>query len=244
MKLPAEKMVCLLLLGLTAGLAGCGPKPAQVEILPEEVVLEGVGAALKLEARVLDEKGNVIPNFKDIVWFSEDMDHIKLSADGTVEAKASGEAEVEVEVVKTNIKATTTVRVKIPASIVVSHERLRLWTGQVKENVNAEVHSEKGAFIEGYLPTWVSDDPDIVKVEPIVDPSRRQSWVRMTGMKSGNTFIYAKFKNLSQQIRVAVFDEDEEVAMDGTRIPKNEADAEGAEDSDKNEKPKKKRKKK
>ncbi len=219
---PSFNTISILLgMAVSTGLLGCGPKPTSVEILPKEVILEGVGAQQKLEARVLDTDGKVIPNFKDIVWFSEDRDHIKLSPDGTVTAVSSGEAKVDLEVVNTDLKATVKIRVKIAASISVSHEKLRLWTGQVKDNVYAEVHSEKDAFIEGYLPTWVSDDPDIVKVEPIVDPNRRQSWVRLTGMKSGNTFIYAKYKQFSKQIRVAVFDEDEEVAMDGTRIPKH-----------------------
>lgn len=221
MKLSVEKNAVFLGFMLVAiGLWGCGPKPTTVEIVPGEVVLEGAGAQQKLEARVLDEEGKVIPGFTDIVWFSEDIKHIKLSSDGTVTAVSSGEAKVDVEVVNTELKATVKIRIKIAASVNVSHERLRLWTGQVKENVYAEVRSEKGAFIEGYLPTWVSDDPDVVKVEPIVDPNRRQSWVRLTGMKSGTTYIYAKYKDFSKQIRVAVFDEDEEVAMDGTRIPK------------------------
>ena len=240
MKVSVGHIVVLCAASLVMGLAGCGPQPTSVEILPEEVILEGVGDTQKLEARVLDEKGNPIPNFTDIVWFSEDMEHIKLAADGTVTSKASGEAKVDVEVVNTDIKATIKIRVKVPGSINVSHEKLRLWTGQVKENVYAEVLSEKGAFVEGYRPDWVSDDPDIVKVERIEDPSRRQSWVRMTGMRSGSTFIYAKFQHFSKQIRVAVYDEDEEVAMDGTRIPKDK----DGKDSKKKKKKKKKRRKK
>ena len=47
----------------------------------------------------------------------------------------------------------------------------------------------------------------------------------MTGMKSGTTYIYAKFQHLSKRIRVAVFDEDEEVALDGTRITEEQKKA-------------------
>jgi hypothetical protein len=175
----------------------------------------------------------------EFVWFSDDTSIIKLSQDGEVEAISSGEATVEVEVVGTKLKTEVRVRVKIPASINVSHEKLRLWTGQVKDNVWAEVHSEKDAFIEGYLPEWSSEDPSIVKVEPINDPNRRQSWVRMTGMKSGNTYIYATFQGLSKMIRVAVFDEDEEVALDGTRIPKEKKEEEKDTDNEKDKKKKK-----
>jgi hypothetical protein len=210
---------------LVVMLLGCSPTPAKVEIVPAKVILEGAGSTQKLEAKVYDEDGKVITKGVDVIWFSEDTERIKLSVDGTVTAVASGETEVEVEVVGANLKATVPIRIKIPASINVSHERLRLWTGQVKENVWAEVHSEKDAFIEGYLPEWTSEDPTVVKVEPIRDPKRRQSWVKMTGMSSGTAYIYANFKHLSKRIRVAVFDEDEEVALDGTRITKEQKKA-------------------
>ena len=201
-------------------LAGC-QSPAKVEILPEKIVLEGAGTTMKLTAKVLDKNGQEMTDKVNIVWFSDNTSHIKLSHDGEVKAVASGEATVEVEVVGHNLKATAPVRIKIPSSVETSHEKLRLWNGQVKENVWAEVRSEKGAFIEGYLPSWSSDDPSIVLVEPIKDPSRRQSWVKLTGLKSGNTTIHATFKQYSKSIKVAVFDEDEQVALDGTRIPRD-----------------------
>ncbi len=208
-----------------AALAGC-TTPAKVEIVPDKVVLEGAGSSKKLEAKVYDKNGELLTEGVEIVWFSEDTKVIKLNADGEVTAVSSGEAEVEVEVVGTELKLVAPIRVKIPSSLNVSHEKLRLWTGQVKENVWAEVHSEKGAFIEGYLPTWTSEDPTIVKVEQIKDSNRRQSWVKMTGMKSGTTYINATFQGISKTIRVGVFDEDEEVALDGTRISKEKKEKE------------------
>ena len=220
----------------------CSPEPAKVEIIPLNVVLEGADATQKLEAKVLDKNGKVIPDAK-VIWFADDPEHIKLSSDGTVSAVASGESKVEAEVVNSKLKTEVPIRIKIPSSIHVSHERLRLWTGQVKENVWAEVRSEKDAFIEGYRVHWESEDPEIVKVEDIND-NRRQSFVRMTGMKSGTTYIAALYKNFSQRIRVAVYDEDEEVAMDGTRIPKKTEDGENADKPDKKKKKKKKGKKK
>ncbi len=215
--------VCILVIVavLLCGLSGCDPSPAKIEIVPSKVILEGADATQTLTARVLDKEGKEIKEGINTVWFSENTKIVKLSADGKITSVASGEAEVEVEVVGTPLKATVPIRVKIPSSIRVSHEKLRLWTGQVKVNVWAEVRSEKDAFIEGYLPKWDSDDPSIVKVEQIVDPNRRQSWVKMTGLKSGSTYINAGFQHLTKRIRVAVYDEDEEVSLDGTRIPKN-----------------------
>lgn len=216
----------VLIAGVALGAITACTKPAKVEIVPDKVVLEGAGATQKLAAKVLDADGNQMTEGVDVIWFTEDSEHIKLATDGTVTALASGEATVTLEVVGTELKGEVPIRVKIPQSIHVSHERLRLWTGQVKENVWAEVRSEKDAYIEGYKANWVSDDPDIVKVETIND-NRRQSFVRMTGMKSGVTFVYAKFDPFSKRIRVAVFDEDEEVALDGTRItPEQKAEME------------------
>lgn len=202
-------------------IVGCSPTPVKLEVIPPEVVLDGEDATLKLVGKVLDADGNPINEGVDVLWFSEDSSVFKLEPDGTLNAVASGEGEVEAEVVGTDLKATVPVRVKIASSLNLSHEKLRLWTGQVKDNVWSEVHSEKGAFIEGFIPEWASEDPTIVKVEPINDPNRRQSWVKLTGMKSGNTYIMTTFRHLTESIRVRVYDEDEEVALDGTRIPKD-----------------------
>lgn len=217
-----------------ACVSGCAPEPARVEISPDKVVLDGPDATQKLEAKVFDKDGKDITKDMDVIWFTEDTQHIKLGPDGTVKAVASGEADVEAEVVGTGVKGTVSVRVKIAGSIVLSHERLRLWTGQVKDNVWAEVHSEKDAFVEGFLPDWTSDDPDIVKVEAIKDPGRRQSWVKMTGVKSGTAYVYANFRHLSKRIRVAVYDEDEEILPDGTRASEVETKkaAEAAEEAE------------
>lgn len=244
MKLRIRLTIGPVVAAMTLTALACSPKPAKLEILPENIVLEGSEMTKQLEAKVSDADGNVIKEGVEIVWFSDDTSLIKLSQTGEVTGLASGEADIEVEVVGTDLKLTVPVRVKIPQSIQVSHEKLRLWTGQVKDNVWAEVHSEKDAFIEGYLPKWSSDDPTVVKVEQIEDPGRRQSWVKLTGLKSGTTFINAQFQHITKSIRVAVFDEDEEVAMDGTRIPKKKEGEEEDTDETKKEKGKKSGKKK
>ncbi|MDJ0764942.1 MAG: hypothetical protein QNJ97_18310 [Myxococcota bacterium] len=229
-------------IAMACALLACS-KPTKVEIIPSKVVLDGAGTSKKLEVKVYDQDGAVMKEGIDVVWFSDDTSIIKLTHDGEVTSVASGEATVEVEIVGAGLKAEVPIRVKIPASINVSHERLRLWTGQIKENVWAEVHSEKGAFIEGYLPEWVSEDETIVGVEQIKDPKRRQSWVKLTGLKSGTTHIAALFEGIAKRIRVAVYDEDEEVAMDGTRIPKEEKEAAEKKKEEEKKKKKKKRKK-
>jgi hypothetical protein len=206
-------------IAIAAALLGCS-SPSKLEAIPNSVVLHGLGTTKKIEIEVYDSSEDLVDEDLKFVWFSTDTKIIRLDQDGTVEGIASGEAEVEIEVIGTDLKTTVPVRVKNATSIKVSHEKLRLWTGQVKIDVWAEVHSEKGAFIEGYLPNWNSDDPTVVKVEARNDVRRRQSWVKLTGLKSGTTYINAVFKNLTKTIKVSVFDEDEEVELDGTRIPK------------------------
>jgi uncharacterized protein YjdB len=212
----APRVLCMV---VAAALLGCSA-PSKLEAVPDRVVLNGLGQAKKIEVKVYDDNGDPITEDLKFVWFSTDTKIIKLDQDGTVKGIASGEAKVEIEVIGTDLKATVPIRVKNPASIKVSHEKLRLWTGQVKNDVWAEVHSEKDAFVEGYLPTWSSDDPAVVQVEAIDDPRRRQSWVKLTALKSGTTTINAVFKNITKTVRVSVFDEDEETELDGTRIPK------------------------
>jgi hypothetical protein len=211
-------------------LASCSPKPASLVIEPEKAVLDGSGSTLKLQAKVLDADGQPITEGVDVTWFSTDSGIFKLDQDGTVTARASGEGEVEVEVVGTELKTTVPVRVKIASSIVTSHEKsLSLWVGQVKDNVWAEVHSEKDAFVEGFKPTWSSSDSSIVKVENLVD-ARRQAWAKLTALKSGDTYITATFRDITYDIIVRVYSEDEEISLDGTRKKKEEPPPEDAKD--------------
>jgi len=210
-------------LALCALISGaCTPTPVSFDINPEDVVLDGAGTKVKLDVKVLDADGQVIDEGVDVVFFSEDTEHFKLSSSGELSAQASGEGKVEIEVVGTELKTEVPVRVKIASSINLSHpqKRLRLWTGQVKDNVWSEVYSEKGAFIEGFKPDWKTDDASVVSVEPVF-PDRRQSWVKMTGVKSGKTNLHTCFRGICETIVVAVYDEDEEVSLDGTRIPKD-----------------------
>ncbi len=212
-------LIGLLLAGWTLG--GCSPTPAELKVGKEKYVLDGMDAQDKIEITVFDEKGAPVTEGVELVYFTTDFKVVKLNQQtGEIKAVSSGEADIEVELVGTDLKINVPVRVKIAGSINLSHEKLRLWTGQVKENVWSEIHSEKGAWVEGFVPEWASEDPSIVKVEQINDPNRRQSWVKLTGMKSGNTFIMTTFRHLTKSIRVRVYDEDEEVSLAGERIGK------------------------
>ena len=203
---------------MACGLLACGPTPAKLEIVPAQVVLDGADAQMKLNVRVLDRAGKTIETDADIIWFSEDDHHFKLSQDGTLKALASGSGEVVAELVGHDIKAQVRVRVKIASSLEVSHKRLGMWVGYLTRKVWAKVRSEKGALIQDFRPTWHSLDPAVAKVETVDDFNSVASFAEVTALKSGDTRIVASFRHLKKEIVVRVLNDDEEIDPAGQRI--------------------------
>ncbi|MCK9523212.1 MAG: hypothetical protein M0R76_09245 [Proteobacteria bacterium] len=214
------------LLGCAIALLGsaCSPTPVAIRVEQEKYILEGEGAEGQLIAHAVDKDGTPIPA-AEMTFFCESNKIVRVTPSGALKAVSSGEDVVEIEVVGTDLKVKVVVRVKISAGVETSHEKLRLWLGQEKIDVSAWVVSEKGAYIEGYLPEWSSDDPSIVSVvgvpEPIGDPIRERSYVKMVGLKSGDTNITASYKSFTKDIRVRVYAEDENVNLAGQRLDKH-----------------------
>ncbi|MDJ0765464.1 MAG: hypothetical protein QNJ97_20960 [Myxococcota bacterium] len=218
--------------------ASCA-SPARIEVAPEEVVLTKPNESVMLKVDVFDGDGNrMSTRGLDISWLCEDLKPIRLSQDGVVTARTSGQTSVSVEIGGTDLRKTISVEVSLPASVHVSHEKLRLWEGEVRDDIWADVRSDKNAPIEGLMPTWQSEDPAVVRVDSIVDPNRRQSFVKLTGIKKGTTYLRARHGKMSNKIRVAVFAEDEEVIMAGDQISeKKRRDARREKARNKKEKP-------
>lgn len=198
----------------------CTPTPVALKFEKDIYVLEGNDANEQIVAYAVDSDGKRINEGVDLTFFCPNRDVVLVTNDGKISAVSSGEDTIEVEVVGADIKAEINVRVKIPAGIETSHEKLSLWIGQIKKNVAAWVVSEKEAYIEGYLPEWSSDDPSIVSVKRIPDPIKgkmQKSYVEMKGLKSGDTTINATFGNMMKTITVRVYSEDEELDLSGRR---------------------------
>ena len=207
---------------MVMGIAACSPTPVDIKFEKDHYVLEGPGAEDKIVAYGVDADGNKITDGLNYTFFCENRDIVASSNDGTIKAVSSGEEEIEAEIVGYDIKKKVKVRVKIPSDIEVSHEKLSLWVGQVKKNVSAWVVSEKGAYVEGYTPKWTSADPTIVSVKDIPDPTQsdmQKSYVEMKGLKSGDTTITAVFEDMTKDITVRVYREDEELDLSGRRKP-------------------------
>ncbi|MBN2801939.1 MAG: hypothetical protein JXR91_02475 [Deltaproteobacteria bacterium] len=204
-------------------LSACSPEPVDIKFDKELYVLESPSAELQIKATAVDANGTPIKDPVAMTFFCPNLKIIKVTNDGKVTAVSSGEDEVEVEIVGKDIKKNAKVKVEIASDIKLTHEKLRLWTGQVKNDVSAWVVSEKDAYIKDYKPTWTSEDPTVVSVKDIKDPTGSdypRSYVEMVGKKSGNTTISATYNDLTQSISVSVFDEDEEVDLSGQRKPK------------------------
>ncbi len=224
------KKAVLWILGFLAFIttAACSPTPVAIKLEKNPYILEGQGAEDQIVAYAVDADGNKIEKGADLTFFCETVNIVEVANDGKIRAVSSGEAKAEVEVVGYDIKATVDIRVKIPSDIEVTHEKLSLWVGQVKKNVAAWVVSEKGAYVEGYMPTWSSADPTIVSVKDIPDPTKgkmQRSYVEMEGLKSGDTTIMAIFQDFEKEITVRVYREDEELDLSGRRKPPAEEEA-------------------
>jgi hypothetical protein len=204
-------------------ISACSPEPVDIKFDKELYVLQSPNEELQIKATAVDANGAPIKDPVPMTFFCPDLKVIKVTNDGKVTAVSSGEDEIEVEIVGKDIKKNVKVKVEIASDIELTHEKLRLWTGQVKKNVAAWVVSEKAAYIKDYQPTWTSEDPTVVSVKDIKDPTGSdypRSYVEMVGKKSGNTTIHATYEDMDKSISVSVFDEDEEVDLSGQRKPK------------------------
>jgi hypothetical protein len=202
---------------------GC-TTPTALEISPDDVVLKKKNESIRLQATVRDQDAREMSTKGlQISWSTDDSNVITVDQDGLVIAQASGDAEVKAEIAETDIKAKATVEVQIPLAVKASKEKLRLWVGETKIDVWADVRTERGTPIEGLLPTWSSENSSIVKVEPVQTDRTRQSMVKMTGVAPGTTRITARHENLTASVRISVFGEGDEVQMVGSQISKKKA---------------------
>jgi hypothetical protein len=195
--------IALLLLIALGAAAGCS-SPATVEVRPDPLVLEGVGATGKLEPVILDESGKQLTEGYAIAWLGTDRKVAKVHQDGRVEAQSTGKILVDVEVIGTEVRGIGNVVVKIPGSVAASHDELGLVAGQGPVMVSAEVRSDIDTLIEGYVPTWKVDDATVVRLEQLPGSGEPRTRARLTALKPGETYATASFKDLAADIRIVV----------------------------------------
>lgn len=195
--------------------------PSKIEISPLDPILRAAGKSVLLQIKILDSDGNEMSaRGLDLAWSTDDTTAVSLTQDGLVTAKASGDANVRVEIVGTDVTANTKVEVQIPFAIRFSKEKIRLITGETVDNLYAEVITSRGAYIAGLVPTFSADDPEVVSVEPQIEPGSRGTRIQLTAKSAGTTQVTARLDNMTASVRTAVFNGDEEINMVGNHISK------------------------
>ncbi len=83
-------------------------EPAAIEIAPESVTLEEIGATATLEALVLDEEGEPIEG-AEITWSSGDEEVATVDEEGVVTAVGEGETTITATAGEVNAEVPVTV---------------------------------------------------------------------------------------------------------------------------------------
>lgn len=114
--LPTSRILALTLALLPLAVAACGddapagPEVASVEVTPSQETVDFLGSTVQFTARVLDARGNVVPNVA-VAWASSDPSVASVDATGRATALAEGAV---------TIAATTAAGVSDQASLTVS----------------------------------------------------------------------------------------------------------------------------
>ena len=173
--------------------AGCGQKPASLEVKPRKIVLYGLTHPKEVEARVLDRKGREMIGLP-LAWESSDRSVVESTATGHVTAHKPGRATLTVSVGK--ISAKLPVEVIDLADIAVSPMMLKL-LGPPGTSARLEV---AGRAIDGgpvAVPrvAWSADNPKVVRVSPdgVV-----------TSLAAGKTTVIARVGDLISESEVRV----------------------------------------
>jgi uncharacterized protein YjdB len=176
--------------------AACSTKPASVDITPKKLKIYGIARTNRLSARVLDKKGQPVPE-ATADWSSSAPQTVEVQAGGRIVAKQEGKAlvtasykgvsaQVPVEVVDASVIEVGPVAVNLigPAGVQVP--------------LKAVVKNSKDAPVS-IPPTWESSDQKVATVSE--DGT-------VTSVGSGTTTIVARVGDLqgASEVRVDVRD--------------------------------------
>jgi hypothetical protein len=195
-----------------AVLAACS-SPASLRLEPEVLSLEGTGAKGRITATILDQDGRPMADGPGLAWLPTNPEVAGLSQDGEVKAKSTGSSMYEVEVVGTEVRAQGKIVVNIPVSVGVSAEEVALAPGQASPEITAQVFSDTGNPMPGFLATWKIEDPKVARLETLPDANSARSRVRFSAIKAGETYAVASYKDLAADVHVVVAAPETEAAI-------------------------------
>jgi len=144
-------------------LAGCGQKPASVQVTPAKVMIYGLKKGVALNAQVLDKKGRKIDG-QVVEWKTDKADIASVEPSGFVQSKNAGKTTVRASLGP--LSGTTLVEVLDTQSILVTPGRVTLAGPRGSlAYFNAEVKDAKGKTVTQFRPKWVSNDPKVASVD-------------------------------------------------------------------------------
>jgi len=182
--------IVLLMLGLTALLFACAPKPTSMTLNPATVNLEEKGATATLEVQFADKNGAPVQSKTPVTWTSSNVE-VATVQDGVVTAVGSGEATITATA--GDLSATATVVVSIPAAVKIAESEITVTVGESK-TVTATVVDANGAVLTGKSVTWSVADAAIAEV---ADGT-------ITGKAEGTTTVTATFGALTATVKIIV----------------------------------------
>jgi len=187
----AVKVFALVAVLMAVCLIGCAPTPSSIEITPSDVVINSADDAPALAAKILDEKGQEVPEVK-AVWSSSAADVVEVdAATGALTAKASGTAEITAAVGE--VKAGVAVTVALYKTLKVDAEAVTMKVDEAKP-IAAAILDEKDQPIDGEV-IWTSDNDKVVTVGAKGE---------LKAVGAGTAVVTATAKALKAEVKVEV----------------------------------------
>ncbi len=178
---------------ICAASAGCGQKPAALQVSPTKVKLYGLERAQRLVARVLDRKGQPIPNAPSLNWSSSMPAVADVDGTGRVVSKKEGKAIIRVTL--ENLSAQVPVEVVDVKGVEVQPAAAKL-VGAPGASLPLQVvvRDSKNAAVAVPV-TWSSSDEKVATVSPDG---------LVTSLSQGKAVILAKVGDLQTGAEVLV----------------------------------------
>ena len=144
-----------------AGVSGC-KRAAKIEVTPKIPLMSGKGDTLQLQATVLDEDGNTLPEikvrFKSMTPTMATVDHL-----GKVSAVTSGDATILVRAGK--VSKEVNIQIQIPKKIIIKPAVRWLMVGVSKGYQATVIDDRDQPMITGEGVKWSTSDPTILTVD-------------------------------------------------------------------------------
>ena len=187
----SRRMIAAVAVLTAASVYGCAYDPARIEVAPAAAVVNTNDDVPRLNARVRDRTGRVMPDAR-VVWSSSAPGIAAVDpARGVLTVNRDGEAVITAAV--GSLKGTAIITVSLYHALAVDADALTLQVGETRPLV-ATITDSKGKRVQGEI-LWMSADKAIATVGP--------SGV-VTAVAAGETTVMAMAKALQTEVKIEV----------------------------------------